>query len=134
MRMSVRVAICCAAFLLAFVAPSPGQVVSDGQLGNLPPLASGTTPNMAQNAAAGSVPLVSPLPANPASAASGQEGTNGQAKQEAGAQDKLAALDKTVTELSKKLTVVTADENFKLVLGGAIIGDFLFNERRPVAP
>jgi hypothetical protein len=32
----------------------------------------------------------------------------------------LAALDKAVTELSKHLTVVMADENFKLVLGGVI--------------
>src|SRR5262249_60814010 len=73
-------------------------------------------------------------PAQAATAALGQAGTDTQGKQEASGQDKLAALDKTVTELSKKLTVVTADENFKLMLGGAIIGDFLFNSRRPVAP
>jgi hypothetical protein len=93
------------------------------------------TANVGQNPAANPVPFVS-LPATSAApaAAQGQTGTDDQGKQEATAPDKLAALDKTVTELSKKLTVVTADENFKLVLGGAIIGDFLFNSRRPVAP
>jgi hypothetical protein len=43
-------------------------------------------------------------------------------------------LDKAVTEISKHLTVVTADENFKLVLGGAIVTDFLYSSRREVAP
>jgi hypothetical protein len=64
----------------------------------------------------------------------GQAGTDSQGKLAAGGQDKLAALDATVTEISKKLTVVTANENFKFILGGAIIADFLFNSRRPVAP
>jgi len=64
----------------------------------------------------------------------GQGGTDGQGKQEANVQDQLAAMDTTVTELSKKLTVVTADENFKLILGGTITADFLFNSARPVAP
>src|SRR5262249_11075616 len=73
-------------------------------------------------------------PAQAATAALGQAGTDTQGQQGAGAQDKLATLDKTVTELSKKLTVMTADENFKIIVGGAIIGDFLFNSRRPVAP
>jgi hypothetical protein len=43
-------------------------------------------------------------------------------------------LTKTVEVLSKKLTVVSADENFKLILGGAIIADFMYNHARPVAP
>src|SRR5262249_6184058 len=51
-----------------------------------------------------------------------------------GGQEKLAGLEKTVTELSKKLTVATADENFKLILGGTITADFLYNSARPLAP
>src|SRR5262249_10468966 len=50
------------------------------------------------------------------------------------AQEQMAALAQNLEALSKHLTVVTADENFKLVLGGAVIADFLFNSRRPVAP
>src|SRR5262249_31108281 len=134
-RMSVRVAICCAALLLAYGAPCPGQVVSDGKSGTLPPPPSGPAPNISRVPEASSGPLGDALaPPQAATAALGQAGTDGQGKQETSGQDKLAALDKTVTELSKKLTVMTADENFKLVLGGAIIGDFLFNSRRPVAP
>jgi hypothetical protein len=57
-----------------------------------------------------------------------------QAKPEAGAQEKLAALDKAVTEISKNLTVVSADENFKLALGGVITTDFIYSRARQVAP
>ncbi len=133
--MSVRIVICCAALSLAYGSASPGQVVSNGQAGNLPPLASGSFANIGQQPVAGFGTVVSP-PATSAvpTAAVGQEGTDSQRKQEAGTQEKLAGLDKAVTELSKKLTVVTADENFKLVLGGAVIGDFLYNSARPVAP
>jgi hypothetical protein len=48
--------------------------------------------------------------------------------------DKLAALDQKVDALSKNLTITTGDPNNKVVFGGAIIADFLFNSRRPVAP
>ena len=48
--------------------------------------------------------------------------------------DKLAALGQAVEALSKNLTVVTGDPNIKVVFGGAIIADFLFNSARPVAP
>jgi hypothetical protein len=56
------------------------------------------------------------------------------AKKEAGGPERLAAIEQSMTELTKRLTVVTADENFKLILGGTITADFLFNSARPVAP
>jgi hypothetical protein len=46
----------------------------------------------------------------------------------------LQELSKTVETLGKNLTVVTADEKIKLVLGGVISADFYFNSARPVAP
>jgi hypothetical protein len=76
--------------------------------------------------------ILHPLTSLPAD--SGQAGQEGQAKKESGGPDNLAALEKTVTELSKKLTVTMADENYKVVVGGAIIADFLYNSARPVAP
>jgi hypothetical protein len=48
--------------------------------------------------------------------------------------DKLAALDQKLDALSKNLTITTGDPNFKVIFGGAIIADFLFNSARPVAP
>jgi hypothetical protein len=62
-----------------------------------------------------------------------QEGTDSEKKKEPTVQEKLAELDKSVTELSKKLTVTTSDEHYKIVIGGAIIGDFLFNSARPIS-
>jgi hypothetical protein len=46
----------------------------------------------------------------------------------------LEGLSKTVEALSKNLTVVTGDEQMKLVLGGVISADFFYNHARPVAP
>src|SRR5262249_36485659 len=46
----------------------------------------------------------------------------------------LEELAKSVETLSKNLTVVTGDEQIKLVLGGVISADFYFNQARPVAP
>src|SRR5262249_22783711 len=63
-----------------------------------------------------------------------QETPDSPEKKEAGGQEKLAALEQRITELTKKLTVVTVDENFKLILGGTITADFLFNNAPPVAP
>jgi hypothetical protein len=45
----------------------------------------------------------------------------------------LEELNKKVEALSKNLTVVTGDGDFKLVLGGAIVADFLYNTTRPVS-
>jgi hypothetical protein len=133
--MSMRVAICCAALLLAYGAPAPGQGVVDGQSRVLPVFGSGAPANLGQAPAAGYVSLPSPAASPAAStAASGQEGTGSQGKQEAGALEKLAVLDTTVTELSKHLTVVSADENFKFVLGGVITTDFIYSSKREVAP
>jgi hypothetical protein len=90
---SVRVAICCAALLLAYGAPSPGQVVSDGQSGNLPEFGSGSPANVGQTPAAGPGPLVCPPATSAAStAALGQEGTDSQGKQEASAQERVQSL------------------------------------------
>jgi hypothetical protein len=48
--------------------------------------------------------------------------------------DKLAVLDQKLDAIAKNLTVVTADPSIKVVVGGAIIADFLYSSRRPVAP
>jgi hypothetical protein len=48
--------------------------------------------------------------------------------------DKLTALGQQLDALSKNLTITTADPNIKVVFGGAIVADFLFNSARPVAP
>jgi hypothetical protein len=50
------------------------------------------------------------------------------------APDKFAVLDQKIDAVSKNLTVVTGDPSIKMVLGGAIISDFLFSSARPVAP
>src|SRR5262245_9252729 len=46
----------------------------------------------------------------------------------------VETLGKTVETLGKNLTVVTGDEQIKIVLGGVISGDFYYNHARPVAP
>jgi hypothetical protein len=46
----------------------------------------------------------------------------------------LEELGKKLEALSKNLTVTTGDEQFKLVLGGAVVADFLYSTRTPVAP
>ncbi len=46
----------------------------------------------------------------------------------------IGALQKSLGEVSKNLTVVSADQEVKLVIGGAIVADFLFNTARPIAP
>lgn len=46
----------------------------------------------------------------------------------------LEELGKKVEALGKNLTVVTGDEHFKLVLGGAVTVDFIESQKRPVAP
>src|SRR5262245_9240549 len=48
--------------------------------------------------------------------------------------DKLTGLEQKLEALSKNLTITTGDPEIKVVFGGAIIADFLFNSRRPVAP
>jgi hypothetical protein len=48
--------------------------------------------------------------------------------------DRLAVLDQKLDVISKNLTVVTGDPSIKIVLGGAIIADFLYSGARPVAP
>jgi hypothetical protein len=47
--------------------------------------------------------------------------------------DKVAGLEKAVSDLSKRLTVTTASEEYKLVLGGSVTVDALFNTARPFA-
>src|SRR5262249_11403499 len=72
--------------------------------------------------------------APPATAGPRQATPDSPEKKEAGGQEKLAALEQTITEMSKKLTVGTADENFKPVPGGTITAGLPFNGARPVAP
>ena len=48
--------------------------------------------------------------------------------------DKLTALDQKIDAITNNLTVTTADPQIKVVIGGAVIADFLFNSARPVAP
>jgi hypothetical protein len=129
--MSIRIAVFCAALLLAEVSSLPAQVAVSERP---PPVAPGTgpqsAPDLGQQAAPPCCPSANPcLACAPSAASPGQVG-----QKESGGQEKLAGLEKTITELSKNLTVVSADENFKLVVGGAVIADFLFNRARPVAP
>lgn len=46
----------------------------------------------------------------------------------------LAEIGLKVEALGKNLTVVTGDEQFKLVLGGAVVTDAIYATQRPVAP
>jgi hypothetical protein len=43
--------------------------------------------------------------------------------------DRLAVLDQKLDAILKNLTVVTGDPAIKIILGGAIIGDFLYIRR-----
>src|SRR5262250_1356085 len=96
MGMSGRV-VFCIVMLLAQVSYALGQVAENDR----PPVVAPPLP---------SSPIVEQVPAPATSNATlGQDGQDGQGQKEAGGQEKLAALAQTVTELSKKLTVVTAD-------------------------
>src|SRR5262245_18241131 len=57
-----------------------------------------------------------------------------QEAQQAQPPDKMSVLEQKLDAISKNLTVTTADPSIKLVLGGAVIADFLYNSARPVAP
>ncbi|HMF16679.1 MAG TPA: hypothetical protein VKE98_05695 [Gemmataceae bacterium] len=48
--------------------------------------------------------------------------------------DKMSLLEQKLDAISKNLTVTTADPSIKLVLGGAVIADFIYNSARPVSP
>src|SRR5262245_1496257 len=97
----------CPVMLLATVSNRIGQVAENDR------------PPVVAQPALPSSPIVNPEPAPATLAANpGQEGQDGQGQKEAGGPEKLAALETAVTDLSKKLTVVTAGENFKLILGG----------------
>ncbi|HYV37131.1 MAG TPA: hypothetical protein VE988_15600, partial [Gemmataceae bacterium] len=127
--MSVRLAAGCVVVLLACAGPSPGQGVGDGQTGVrvLP----SSPANLGQPIEVLNPIVTAPPPTLPSIR---QEQPNSQEKKDDGTKEKLAALEKSVTELSKNLTVFTADKDFKLLLGGAIVADFLYNSARPVAP
>ncbi len=105
-------------FSLAFLAHVPnvhGQVAENEQS---PAVASSLPTSPILN------PELAPLSAT---ADPGELVQDGQAPPGAGGQEKLAALEGAVTELANKLTVVTADDDFKLILGGTITADFLYN-------
>lgn len=48
--------------------------------------------------------------------------------------EKLETIGKSLEALAKNLTITTGDPNIKILFGGSIVGDFLFNTARPVAP
>src|SRR5262245_59683188 len=50
------------------------------------------------------------------------------------APDPVQELAKKLEALGKNLTVLTADEQIKIVLGGLISADFYYNHARPLAP
>jgi hypothetical protein len=116
------------AWAVGGIALGQGKPVSP-PVTELPPIDSATDPQRAPAAAAQPAPAGGQpaAPADPAKAAAGQA----DAAKEAATLETLA---KTVETLGKNLTVVTGDEQIKIVLGGAIIADFLYNSRRPVAP
>src|SRR5262249_37226147 len=122
--MSVRTAACCVALLFFCGAPAFGQGIVDAQPGVPQRLGSGSAADLHQQPVAVPGPSIQ---AHTTTVEPRQESPDSQEKKEAGGQEKLAALEQTVTELTKKFTVVTADENFKLILGGTITADFLFN-------
>jgi hypothetical protein len=76
--------------------------------------------------------LQAPQPAPPATTAPSPEATP--ATDSAKAAGALEELSSAVDKISKNLTVVTGDEQIKLVLGGVISADFFYNHARPVAP
>jgi hypothetical protein len=50
------------------------------------------------------------------------------------AEQQAAELAKQVEEIGKRITVVTATTDVRVVVGGAVVADFLWNEARPLAP
>jgi hypothetical protein len=50
------------------------------------------------------------------------------------AEQQTAALAAQVEEIGKRITVVTATTDVRVVVGGAVVADFLWNEARPLAP
>ncbi|MBX3437217.1 MAG: hypothetical protein KF861_06995 [Planctomycetaceae bacterium] len=57
-----------------------------------------------------------------------------QAKAAAEAAAGAAQLAASVEEIGKRLTVLTVTPDVKVILGGAVVADFLVNEARPLAP
>ncbi len=49
-------------------------------------------------------------------------------------EESLKKLQEGLETIQKSLRITTKDENFKVIVGGAIVGDFLFSTGRPVAP
>jgi hypothetical protein len=48
--------------------------------------------------------------------------------------DPAAELAKNVEAIAKRLTVLTASEDVKLIIGGRIVADFIYNDSRPFSP
>jgi hypothetical protein len=48
--------------------------------------------------------------------------------------EKLGTIGKAIEGLASNLTITTGDSNIKVLFGGSIVGDFMFNTARPVAP
>src|SRR5262245_43468206 len=106
--------------VLIFIAPlaALAQSATPYAPTNLPPVVDGKSATL---------PIIQPQdPAAPAAPAAPADPAKAAAT--------LQELGKAVEEISKNLTVVTGDPEIKIVLGGAIIADFLYNSARPVAP
>jgi hypothetical protein len=48
--------------------------------------------------------------------------------------EKLGTIGKSIEGLAQNLTITTGDSSIKVLFGGSLVGDFLFNTARPVAP
>lgn len=136
--MTARVAAFCVVVLLLSEAPSPAQVGRQPPAGlptvGSPPAATIDQPPETVGPVVRFGPVVSSPPASlTATTTSEKDDPDSQTNHEATEQAKLAPIE-AVTELSKKLTVVTVNDNFTITLGGAITADFFFNSARPVAP
>jgi hypothetical protein len=84
-------------------------------------------------------PAKKPVPkaaaAKPDEAAKSKDPTTAELAEETAELAKGSAeLGTQLKEVSKHLTVVTATTDVRIVLGGAVTADFLYNEARPVAP
>jgi hypothetical protein len=56
------------------------------------------------------------------------------APDEKAAEPGVAELAKAVEAIGKRLTVLTVSDELKLIIGGQIVGDFMYHSSRPVAP
>lgn len=92
----------------------------------------------AQDPSVGLVRLTSSVPKSLAGASksdgSGSEAEKTDAERIAELEAAVQKLSEGSEKLAKSLRVTTSDEDYKLILGGAVTADFLWNKPRPVGP